>query len=90
LKTTPLAPIVVEILLCRGSAQKIAADSGNSSLLKQQSSLKSFLYIIVENDTHLNTDKKQAQQVLRTCRAWNRYVLNINQTEWLLPERFSL
>ena len=28
LKTTPLAPIEVEILLCRGSAQKIETDSG--------------------------------------------------------------
>ncbi|WP_232099682.1 hypothetical protein, partial [Flavobacterium bizetiae] len=28
LKAAPLAPIVVEILLCRGSAQKIGVDSG--------------------------------------------------------------
>nr|WP_315255455.1 hypothetical protein [uncultured Flavobacterium sp.] len=27
-KTFPLAPVVVKILLCRGSAQKIAADNG--------------------------------------------------------------
>ena len=28
LKTSAIAPIVVEILLCRGSAEKIGADSG--------------------------------------------------------------
>jgi hypothetical protein len=27
-KIFPLAPVVVKILLCRGSAQKIAADNG--------------------------------------------------------------
>ena len=31
LKTEALAPIVAKILLCRGSAQKIVVDSGNSS-----------------------------------------------------------
>jgi hypothetical protein len=32
MKTIALAPIEVEILLCRGSAQKIETDSGISSL----------------------------------------------------------
>ena len=36
MKPTPLAPIEVEILLCRGSAQKIGTDSGISSLLKMK------------------------------------------------------
>ena len=31
MKTSALAPIEVEILLCRGSAQKIVTDSGISS-----------------------------------------------------------
>ncbi|MGE8342802.1 MAG: hypothetical protein ACN6OI_17370, partial [Flavobacterium sp.] len=33
LKTGALAPIEVEILLCRGSAQKIGADSGKQLLI---------------------------------------------------------
>ncbi|MDP5201445.1 hypothetical protein [Flavobacterium sp. DG2-3] len=33
-KTSKLAPIEVEILLCRGSAQKIETDSGTRLLLK--------------------------------------------------------
>ncbi|MDQ6471567.1 hypothetical protein RB619_13005, partial [Flavobacterium sp. LHD-80] len=36
LETGPIAPIEAEILLCRGSAQKIVAHSGNSSSLKNK------------------------------------------------------
>jgi hypothetical protein len=39
LETGALAPIEVEILLCRGSAQKIGADSGIKLLNKFQSSI---------------------------------------------------
>ena len=34
MKTNAIAPIVVEILLCRGSAQKIVTDSGIKLLKK--------------------------------------------------------
>jgi hypothetical protein len=41
--STSLAPIEVEILLCRGSAQKIGTDSGKK-LLKNIKKIKSFNY----------------------------------------------
>jgi len=49
IETIPLAPIVVEILLCRGSAQKIETDSGMKLPEKNQTyiySINLYIYIV--------------------------------------------
>ena len=54
-----LAPIAVEILLCRGSAQKIGTDSGKK-LLKKIKKIKSYNYPFTFDKTQ-TTKYKQRQ-----------------------------